>query len=106
MSMWVNLKVLNAAENRIGELPDIGACVNLEEVTLTGNELISLPEGFANCVNLKILHLGRNHLKNDALPLLNGMTKLEELCLFKNKFSVIPPEFQESRQLKQFNISN
>jgi len=39
----------------------------------------------------------RNHLKNDALQLITGFTKLEELCLHKNKFTVIPPEFCEFR---------
>merc|ERR1711988_1690023 len=34
------------------------------------------------------------------------MTKLEELCLHGNKFSVIPPEFGEFRELKKFTIAN
>ena len=52
-------QVLNAGCNKLGELPDIGACFMLEELTLTDNELSSLPESFANLTNMRILHLGK-----------------------------------------------
>merc|ERR1712072_229074 len=67
MNTWMRLRVLNAATNKLGELPEIGQCFALEEVTLTDNELGQLPESFANLTNLRVLHLGKNHLKNDAL---------------------------------------
>ena len=55
------MQVLNAHTNKLGELPDIGSCFMLEELTLTDNELSSLPESIQNLSNLRILHLGRLH---------------------------------------------
>jgi len=107
LGTWIALKHLNCASNKIGEIPEgIGNCNKLEEVTLTDNELGVLPESFALLTNLRILHLGRNHFKNDTLQLLLGMTKLEELMLFHNKFSQIPPDFQEFTGMKRFSIAN
>jgi len=106
MNTWMNLRVLNAAENKIGDIDNIGGCMNLEELTMTGNQLSSLPDGFPNLKKLRILHLGRNQLKNDALQLMSDMTEMEELCLYKNKFTQIPPEFSEMRKLRHFNIAN
>merc|ERR1712178_621119 len=104
---WLALTHLNVSENKIGELPaDIGNCTKLTEVTCTGNELGSLPESFANLIHMKILHLGRNHLKNDSLQLLLGMVELTELFLFHNKFIQIPPEFSEFTKMERFSIAN
>jgi Leucine-rich repeat (LRR) protein len=71
----------------------------LNEMNLSGNELIRLPVSFVELKNLKRLNLDKNHF--EAFPdFIKKMSKLTHLSIDGNKF----PEEEKERIQREFHI--
>ena len=71
-----NLRFLYLAENRIEQLPDLSASVDLITVSAPGNKLSSVADGLVSLQKLKNLDLSRNDIRklDERLGLLDGLT--------------------------------
>merc|ERR1712054_527907 len=77
---------------------------NLEQLILTGNSLDMLPEGVFSSQNssLRVLWLDGNGLVK--MPLLEGLTKLEELYIYNNYIEELPTRSLAVPSLRIVNL--
>jgi internalin A len=65
--------------------------VNLEELTLSGNQLTEIQSCVTNLIDLDVLNIAQNQL-TDIPGTLTKLTKLTKLTLWGNQVSEIPEE--------------
>ncbi|CAM9351269.1 unnamed protein product, partial [Pylaiella littoralis] len=93
MGKWAKLKRLLAGGNGILEIPaQVGDCPDLAVLDLRGNALAELPPELARCTALVFLHLGGNKIAHFEPALCEAFVNLQELYLYRNKITVVPPE--------------
>ncbi|CAB3373383.1 Hypothetical predicted protein [Cloeon dipterum] len=84
-----NLKALHLAYNRITQIPAI--CIDswseIQELVLSGNHLISLPESITSLRKLQVLRMHSNQIR--SCPTVNQMLSLKVLDLSHNKLEQI-----------------
>jgi len=79
-----SLRVLDLSNNKITYIHDeIGNMRHLEELVLSKNSFVKLPESFKNLINLRVLDLRETPLSksNDLPEILRNLTSLEQLYL-------------------------
>jgi hypothetical protein len=76
ISELTNLKFLSISNNELTSLPDsIGNLINLTHLSIDNNNLTSLPDSIGNLINLEMLSIYNNNLTN--LPKnIKNLTKL------------------------------
>ena len=77
-----NLEELSLSQNGLVNLPDLSGLIKLKKLNLGYNNIIQLPDFFANLISL------------------------EELSLARNKLSTLPPSFGKLKALKSLDIKN
>lgn len=94
------------SKNLINEdLEIISELINLQILSIGGNNLSDLPESFIKLQNLKEISLARNKLKK--IPdILFKLKNLEKLYLYKNEIKDIPNEFAELRKLTELTLND
>lgn len=105
MSALSHLKVIHAAYNDLTVFPDkCGHCwVDLEELILSGNKLLYLPENLANLQHLKILRVHSNRLQ--SVPALARTCSLRVLDLAHNQLDKVNLVSLVSKRLKFLDLS-
>ena len=129
MGLFINLKKLVLAENRLANLPQeisvltqlreldlrqnqftrlptqIGALVNLREFFLYDNQLTALPEEISSLTNLDTLGCSNNKL--DSLPQgYECLTNLVSLKLDGNEFELLPDRLMGFTALESLELQN
>ena len=84
---------------------DIGKFVNLEELYLRSNKLVSIPKEIGNLTKLRILYLEDNEL-NRVPPEIGNLKNLKMLILKKNYLDSLPNEIQNLQSLELLSLSN
>ncbi|XP_065174578.1 erbin-like [Sycon ciliatum] len=91
---FASLQCLDLGHNSISSLPDsfCSSLAKLEELRLSGNDLLTLPESCADFSHLRVLTLDENNLSTipECLCQLNS---LKELNLMGNSLSGLPEGF-------------
>lgn len=105
MSSLFHLKVIHAAYNEFNVFPEkCGGCwPDLEELILSGNKLLYLPENLANLQHLKILRVHSNRLQ--SVPALARTSSLRVLDLAHNQLDKINLVSLVSKRLKFLDLS-
>lgn len=101
-----NLTQLSLSENELTSLPaEIGYLTNLTVLYLYDNQLDSLPGEIGKLTNLKKLYLNNNNLT--SLPAEIGkLSNLTSLYLSNNNLTYLPTEIQELTNLKELDLLN
>ncbi|TAE74254.1 MAG: hypothetical protein EAZ85_04990 [Bacteroidetes bacterium] len=77
---------------------------NLEELDLSGNNIMIIPDEIGNLEKLRIFNINSNRLQR--LPInIKKLTQISHLGIAYNKFKVFPDEVNELTSLKTFDIS-
>ena len=93
-----------SAENLI-EIPEgVFELINLKELGLDYNELIEIPLNINKLVKLTTLRLGNNKLT--TIPDIRSLVKLNYLDLNHNELTSIPCELCEMKKLRYVNLGN
>lgn len=105
MSALSHLKVIHAAYNDLSVFPDkCGYCwAELEELILSGNKLLYLPENLANLQHIKILRVHSNRLQ--SVPALARTGSLRVLDLAHNQLDKVNLVALVSKRLKFLDLS-
>ncbi|CAG9134941.1 hypothetical protein JYU34_017581 [Plutella xylostella] len=117
-----NLKELNATQNRLQDISNLGfsdwgngptapgkSCNTvLEILDMSYNEISSLPDnGLSSLRALQKLFLQNNRISSVADRAFVGLSDLQLLNLSTNALTALPPEmFQSSRDIKQIYLNN
>jgi hypothetical protein len=102
----VNLKELRLHDNDLVSLPpEIGLLTNLQHLGLEGNKLTSIPPEIGRLNNLLFLYLGVNELTSIP-PEIGQLTNLQTLNLSNNKLTSLPPEIGRLTNLQKLYLSN
>ena len=101
-----NLKTLSVSYNELDSLPDeLGGLTSLEQLWLDQNQLTYLPNTIGDLENLKTLELQYNWL--ESIPSeLGNCAKLEFLHLDRNDLDSIPATLGSLRQLRELHLVN
>ncbi|EPY26787.1 protein phosphatase type 1 regulator-like protein [Strigomonas culicis] len=106
-SLGPTLKELYFVENKIKVIEGLDNLVNLEVLELGGNQIRDIGNGLDHLVNLKQLWLGKNKIANLGTSF-HKLKSLEMLSLQANRITKIDPEtFQEGHHpsLKELYLS-
>lgn len=105
LSDFVNLEILNLADNDIEKLsPDIDRLSKLNELFLDRNKLTELPSAMAKLERLSRLSLSGN-MFSEFPSVITQMKNLQELDLSSSGITVIPDDISALQQLQKLNIS-
>ncbi|KAJ3389875.1 hypothetical protein HDU92_000820 [Lobulomyces angularis] len=128
MKKWVNLKLLNASQNKfvdftlICELPKLEnlnvACnkitsippqinylANLKQLNVSNNEILLIPKELGLLPNLVTIDLSKNKIK--VIPQeVGNLSSLEEMNFESNLISIVPVELSNLTKIKTFNFNN
>lgn len=80
----------------------IGSLVNLEELDLSQNSLVTIPD-LSQLTKLKKLNLGYNKI-NELPDFFASLISLEELSLANNGIVTLPPSFGKLKALKSLDL--
>uniref|UniRef100_A0A8C5M1Z6 Leucine rich repeat containing G protein-coupled receptor 5 n=1 Tax=Leptobrachium leishanense TaxID=445787 RepID=A0A8C5M1Z6_9ANUR len=96
--------ILNGA-SQITEFPDLMGTTSLESLTLTGAQLVRLPEAVCHQLpNLHVLDLSYNHIKD--LPSFSGCHRLQKIDLRHNEvYEIRSSTFQQLVVLRSLDLS-
>lgn len=72
--------------------PKVGECSELAVLDLRVNALSDLPPELARCTELVFLHVGGNKIAEFGPSLCEAFVNLQELYLYRNKLTSLPPE--------------
>lgn len=89
IDQFVNLRLLSLGltEMRLFNSP-ITNCENLEQVSISGNYISSIPAGiFRNCRNLRLLHISQNNINRIDVNAFIGLSNLQSLALGGNRLN-------------------
>lgn len=90
----------------INALPEsIGDLVEVEEISLIGNELSALPESFSKLTNLRRLHLSENEFEKFPTQLF-GLTNLTHVCIRENNLNELPENFGELMHVNDIDLDS
>lgn len=96
-------KQLIVAQNQLTNLTGINELKNLKVLDASENQITEIPVEFSQLKALQVLNLSGNQLK--ALPRnFTGLSKLEELNLSNNSLGSLPPYLYRLRKLKVLNL--
>lgn len=104
-----NLKWLKLNHTQLDLIPhQVAQLNNLESLTITHNNLVSLHGEFSRISRMKVLNCRRNQLKSDAIPgsFFAKNLNLLVLDLSHNNYTEIPEEVQFNKQLLVLNLSH
>ncbi|KAK9870428.1 hypothetical protein WA026_007999 [Henosepilachna vigintioctopunctata] len=95
-----NIKIFHAAYNNFTSLPEscVYSWIDIEEIVLSGNKLLKLPNDIGKLKHLAILRVHSNLLQN--IPKLSSLTSLRVLDLAHNQLdridltALIPPNLK------------
>ncbi|XP_063303074.1 leucine-rich repeat-containing G-protein coupled receptor 5 [Pelobates fuscus] len=96
--------ILNGA-SQITEFPDLTGTTSLESLTLTGSQLVHLPEVVCyQLPSLQVLDLSYNHIKD--LPSFTGCQRLQKIDLRHNEvYEIRSATFQQLLVLRSLDLS-
>jgi Leucine-rich repeat (LRR) protein len=101
----VNLQELTLTHNQLETFPPaIANLTNLKTLDLSGNQISILPSEIANLTNLKALYLSTNQISTLPSEIVN-LTNLETLILRENQISAVPFEITNLTNLKTLDLS-
>ena len=100
-----NLIRLSLSRNNLDSLPiEIGELIKLEELLLNNNNLTNLPTSFGNLVSLTNLNLSVNKLT--SLPSeIGSLTNIKELLLNNNKLINLPNNIGNLKNLVTIHLN-
>ncbi|PZU90631.1 MAG: hypothetical protein DI529_02580 [Chryseobacterium sp.] len=99
----LNLSSNNLTEQNTSSLSNL---TNLTWLSLENNQLTQIPSQIAQLQKLQTLNLGRNKISG-GIPLLTGLTNLQQLFLNNNLLSGdIPSEFLNMPKLLMLNLNS
>ncbi len=98
-----NLEVFTFGVTRMTHLPDLASLPKLRWLTLTVNQIASLPDDVCSLTNLEGLQLAKNRLTR-VPDRIGEMVGLKALTLYSNDLTDLPDSFFELK-LKKLNVS-
>lgn len=80
---------------------------NLKKLDLSNNNLTHINDFLLQLTNIESLYIRNNHLGNDAFPKdLQSLTKLRELNLSGNQFTIVPPQLYEMTSIRYLYLGS
>jgi len=103
LGQLINLQRLSLFGNQLTSLPEtLGQLINLQRLSLASNQLTSLPETLGQLINLQRLYLDDNQLT--SLPeTLGQLINLQRLYLHNNQLSFLPETLTQLTNLQKLS---
>lgn len=90
----------------LDEVPEeIGNCVDVEDLSLIGNNLEKLPDSIVNLKNLKRLHLSSNNFEEIPEQVFR-MPSLRHLCIRQNRIKHLPPNLEDLMHIRDLDVDS
>ena len=105
LAALTGLKWLRLNDNRLSELPDLGALVNLRRIYLRGNRCAAVPETLKDLPALTDIDLSDNPLK-EVPAWLAAKKGLQALSFTRTQVTQLPADLTAWRSLKQLQLGD
>ncbi len=100
----VNLRELDLSNNRLVSVPEsLGSLIKLQELYLYRNQLASVPETLGNLIKLQVLCLHTNQLASVPVTLGN-LVNLRKLSLSENQLTSVPKTLGHLVNLQELSL--